>query len=224
MLDVEATMMGRQLALLVAFMSWWGISCSDTGRLPFAHDLRFTDDMGSADSTPTVDVTSPDVDPAMCKFDSDGTLKGVSIDLSGNGCVYSLAQAAQGITFHYRVQVEQELTEVISRPMDAGQCDEAGPSGLRTFEKIFGNDQTYCVCDAGLCKLPTEGITLVPGDYPDAFTWHGRNWNGPSDTGNPEGQPFPTGEYTLVVRAEGNHGPLKSDFAVTATMKVILVP
>ncbi len=200
--------------------------CSYSGRLPITDDLQFLDN-ASADapgSDSATDSAGESTDPSICEFTSDGTLKGVSIDLSGNDCLYTLDDVAAGISLHYRIQVEEELHEVVSRPLDAGQCDEMGPSGLRTFEKIHGNDQTYCVCDSGLCAVPKEGITLVPGDYSDYFDWEGVNWNGPSDTGNPKGEPFPPGEYVLVVRAEGEHGPLGSDFAVTATMKIHLQP
>jgi hypothetical protein len=200
------------------------VACSDVGRYLVSDDLRFLDGSAIADFSPDLlaDVPGKDIDPSICEFSSDGTLKGVSIDLSGNDCVFTLDELAAGISLHYRILVEQELHDVASRPLDAGQCDEVGPSGLRTFEKIHGGDQTYCICDSGLCGAIPEAIDLVPGDYSDSFAWDGRNWNGPSDHGVPMGEPFPPGQYVLVVRAEGTHGTLQSDFAVTATMKVHL--
>lgn len=200
-------------------------SCSDAGRVPLVDGLAFLDTFDGAEPTELpIDARVADIDPAVCEFTSDGTLKGVTIDLSGNSCVYSMADVAAGISLHYRIVVEQELHDVVSRPLDAGQCDDLGPSGLRTLEKIHGNDQTYCICDSGLCMEPQEGVTLVPGEYSDTFSWDGRNWNGPSDTEAPKGAAFPPGQYTLVVRAEGRYGKLQSDFAVTATMKIHLEP
>jgi hypothetical protein len=200
------------------------LACSDVGRHLITDDLIFLDN-SEADASSTdllLDSKTKDTDPSLCEFSGDGTLKGVSFDLSGNDCVFTLDEIAAGISLHYRIVVEEELHNVVSRPLDAGQCDELGPAGLRTFEKIHGNDQTYCICDSGLCGGPQESVDLVPGDYSDSFDWDGRNWNGPSDTGNPMGAPFPPGEYVLVVRSEGTHGTLQSDFAVTATMKIHL--
>jgi hypothetical protein len=60
------------------------------------------------------------------------------------------------------------------------------------------------VCDTGLCPPPAEVVvTLQPGSHDHAFTWEGRNWNGPSDTMNPMGDYFPAGTYTLSVAAGG---------------------
>ncbi len=200
------------------------LACPDVLRELIYGDLEFKDDstLETSASDVNLDIQLAEIDPSICEFSSDGTLKGVSIDLSGNHCVYSLSEISAGIDLHYRILVEQELHEVVSRPLDAGQCDPPGPSGLRTFEKIHGNDQTYCICDSGLCDGGSDSFTLMPGDYSDTFEWQGLNWNGPSDTGNLPGDPFPPGAYTLVVRTEGNHGPLQSDFAVTATMKIHL--
>ena len=214
------------VCLLAAFvLGPTHICCSDAGRLPITDGLTFIDtspEEYSPELPADMEVDQPD--PAICEFTSDGTLKGVSIDLSGNSCVYSMKAVAAGLSLQYRIVVEQELHDVVSRPLDAGQCDEMGPSGLRTFEKIHGNGQTFCICDSGLCKPLQDGVTLVPGEYSDSFEWDGLNWNGPSDTGAPKGAAFPPGQYTLVVRAEGKYGKLQSDFAVTATMKIHLLP
>ena len=59
------------------------------------------------------------------------------------------------------------------------------------FEQLAGNGQSYCLCDTGLCgpaSLPP--VTLRAGNYAGAFSWDGKNWNGPSDTDNPKGAPF----------------------------------
>ena len=73
-------------------------------------------------------------------------------------------------------------------------------------------------------------MTLRAGRYEGSFEWTGRNWYGPSDTGNPMGAPFPPGTYTLEIRAEGLYR-LEEDCAtcpapydVRATVEFDLVP
>ena len=52
------------------------------------------------------------------------------------------------------------------------------------------------------------------------------NWNGPSDTGQPKGAPFPPGCYAVSVRAGGRleleAGP--QIFTVEGTLPVEIVP
>ena len=45
--------------------------------------------------------------------------------------------------------------------------------------------------------------TLNTGVTTSSYDWAGLNWSGPSDTGNPPGEPFPAGQYTFEVRAIG---------------------
>lgn len=44
---------------------------------------------------------------------------------------------------------------------------------------------------------PGGGVVLAPGRYEGTFDWPGRQWDGPSDTGNPLGDPFPAGDYAV---------------------------
>ena len=39
----------------------------------------------------------------------------------------------------------------------------------------------------------------------DQIPWDGRNWYGPSDTGNREGAAFPPGTYTIALSATGTY-------------------
>jgi|GEM_PF-2180882 len=159
-----------------------------------------------------------------CTTTSTSTLAGVAIQFKGDRCRFTLAEAATGLTLPYQVLVQTEWAGVIPRPQDAGGCDQPGSSGLILFERLSGGDQHYCVCDTGLCMGPDETpIGLAPGAYPAAFTWDGVNWDGPSDTGNPKGAPFPAGTYTLEVSARGKlASPPDTPFEVKATLTVIL--
>ncbi len=65
-------------------------------------------------------------------------------------------------------------------------------------------------------------MTLHRGLYGGSFSWSGRNWAGPSDTGNPMGAAFPTGSYALTVGAKGTQGG--GSFVVTTTLTFHLTP
>ena len=54
------------------------------------------------------------------------------------------------------------------------------------------------------------------------FPWDGRNWYGPSDTGNPKGPAFPAGSYVLELSAQGTHAG--AGFEVQDSLPLTLVP
>jgi hypothetical protein len=143
-------------------------------------------------------------------------------------CEFTLAEAAAGITFTYEVVIDDTVAGVVSTAQDAGGCDQADVLGLAPFERFAGGDQNWCICDEGLCAgVPPEPVTLEPGQSSVSLVWHGRNFDGPSDTGFEEREPFPPGDYTFSVRAIGtvDHGgdALPEPFAVSAEMAFRLV-
>jgi hypothetical protein len=112
---------------------------------------------------------------------------------------------------------------VVVEPGDAGGCGQPGPGGLIVFEKLEGAGQTYCICDEGLCAPPADTpVTLSAGTYVTTFAWDGKNWLGPSDTGNPKGPAFPPGKYTLTLTAKGK--AQGQPFEVQTTLPVTLLP
>ncbi len=181
------------------------------------------------------DVDCDDIDCASasyctreCGTDGTSTLPGVSIGFPQQTCVFSLAQAADGIEVSYHLTVEEDLPGVISPPMDAGLCGSPDVGGLHVMEYLGGNDQAYCVCDIGLCQPQEwhEG-TLSAGVHLAVFSWDGRNWYGPSDTMNPKGDPFPVGEYTLNVISVGTRVTSAGEtvgYEVLGTFRLYLVP
>ena len=175
-------------------------------------------DWGSEDDAMAELVVNP-----KCNYVTDGTLPGLSIDLTGSPCEFTLAKLKAGVTFTYRVEAEKFLKNVVSQALDPGHCDAPGAAGLRILEKIHGGGQSYCLCDQGLCKDSSAPHDIEIGTYVGTFEWDGANWNGPSDTGTPKGPQFPPGEYVLVVRAEGNWGDSGIKFAETATMNITIV-
>jgi hypothetical protein len=161
-----------------------------------------------------------------CTTGSDSTLPGVAIEFTTADCTYTLAEAAAGIEIGYRVVAAADVPNVVPTPQDAGGCGKPGPSGLIPFAKLEGNNQSYCICDEGICPSNPSAVTVPAGSYPGTFAWDGVNWTGPSDFGNPKGEPFPPGDYTLTVSAIGkwDDAGTQKDFSVKGTFVVHLVP
>ncbi|MDP6947115.1 MAG: hypothetical protein QF464_23395, partial [Myxococcota bacterium] len=159
------------------------------------------------------------VAPQACEMTQQSTLAGVSIAFVGDVCTFTAAEAAAGVTIPYQVVIDAEVAGVTASPQDSGGCGSPGASGLIVFERLSGEDQQYCICDTGLCQgLDTPPATLAPGAWDHDFAWDGVNWTGPSDFGNPKGEPFPPGSYTLRVSAVGAVDDV--DYTVEATWPV----
>ena len=135
---------------------------------------------------------------------------------------FTLDEAAAGIEIPYTVVVSDTVANVQPQAQDAGTCGQPDASGLILFERLSGGDETYCICDRGECAGIPVNVTLTPGEHAYTFAWTGRNWFGPSDTGNPLGDPFPAGEYTLRVSAVGAVDG--AEFIVEATTTITLTP
>ncbi len=182
--------------------------------------LTLDDDTTGDDDVTGDDDTTPDV-PSSCEGQGVSTLEGTCFVFPEEGGSWTLAEAAAGISVPYTLLIEAPLPSVVTLPQDAGGCGEPGPSGLITFEALDGGDQRYCLCDTGLCMGPDETpFTLLAGTTALDFVWEGRNWIGPSDTGNEPGAPFPVGTYALTVSAVGRVDGL--DFEVSNTFTVTL--
>lgn len=164
--------------------------------------------------------------PDACEVGEASTIFGVRIRIALEDCSFSRAELEQGVDLAYLVEVDADESLVLSRPLDSGGCDGADDSGLRTFARIEGGGQSWCICDSGRCPFPGEDFkTLNSGTWTEVVRWDGRNWFGPSDFGNPPGPSFPPGEYTFSIRAagdfvgaDGRSGPW--DITVTAPIFV----
>jgi hypothetical protein len=128
----------------------------------------------------------------------------VKIEFPKDGYSFTLAEAAKGIKIEYKIVIAKDVDGVIAIGQPPSYHEPAGPSGLYPREQISGNNQMYCLRDFGLAPPPKEVVkTLKKGTYTHAFEWDGRNWNGPSDTGQPRGKAFPAGTYDLIVTIRG---------------------
>lgn len=125
----------------------------------------------------------------------------VRFDFPDQRCRFTLAEAAQGISFRYGVQViAAEPAMVESAPPQYETCAEpvAGPN-IYIGERISGGDFSYCECDRGLCTRPPLTMGADTRRIERVIDWTGRQWAGPSDTHNPFGAPFAPGEYAVAV-------------------------
>lgn len=102
------------------------------------------------------------------------------------------------------------------------QLQDGGPGGPQPLLLPDGGVRYPSPLDDNYCAP----VTLEKATYSRSFTWDGRSWDGPSDTVNPEGAPFPPGDYALKIgiygRLAGDGG--SKDVAVDAQFLVRLVP
>jgi hypothetical protein len=194
---------------------------------------------------PPLDSGTPSPDQgATCVLSNTSTIPHVHLEIPDFPCTFTLKHASQGLVFEYDVVIDEDVPGYTTRYNDLGVIDYPEPTvgGLHVAVAIGGGGQSYCVCDRGLpipfCTLddggfsgnfgsnPCRPITLRHGRYHQAYAWDGRNWNGPSDTGNSEGAPFPPGDYTLKIRIPGQITDEAGtrDVAASADVLVRLVP
>lgn len=159
-----------------------------------------------------------------CTVSSSSTWEGITIRFPEQKCTFTLAEAAQGISFAYEVVVEKAYPEFRPILQDAGKCDHPGTSTLFPYEVVEGNGQSYALADQGLCPgfSSQPVVDLQPGTYPDTFTWPGVNWSGPSDTNNPHGPPFPPGTYAFNVTILGSPASAEPGTPITGELMFTL--
>jgi hypothetical protein len=151
-------------------------------------------------------------------------VKAVKIEFPKDGYTFTVAEAAKGVKFVYKIVVSEDRAGVVSLPFGPSFVEPAGASGLHPREAISGNNQRYCIEDSGRAFPPKgKAATLKKGEYKHAFEWDGRNWSGPSDTGNPKGKAFPAGTYDVTVMIHGELETPKGRVPYTLTEKTKLV-
>jgi hypothetical protein len=164
-----------------------------------------------------------------CIVGLSSTLYGAALTFDDAPCSYSLAEVAAGIEIPYHEEIDAPVGGLRPAQGDAGGCQQPDEAGLIVSYQISGGGQSYCLCDVGLCAAQSFITSAAVGNYYHQIAWDGRNWYGPSDTGNPEGAPFPAGTYTITLTATGaaEGVPDQSSggaFTMTATRTITITP
>ncbi|XYH97554.1 hypothetical protein ACMHYB_59000 [Sorangium sp. So ce1128] len=158
--------------------------------------------------------------------DVEGTIPGVKISIESSRCAYHEGEPAE---FIYTVTTDSSVPPIdIAASTGCGRCVEpsADPLSFVSY-KISGltwaadpQPQLYCLCDVGCCA-PDEAATVQVDATTATQTirWSGRQWNGPSDTSNPEGDFFAPGSYEVEVTFDG-----KEQGVVTAKLGIEIYP
>ncbi len=140
----------------------------------------------------------------MC---ADGSEVCSQLVIPAQRCSFTQAEALAGIDIAYQVVTKAAVDSVFPEPLDQGGCSTPDDSGLIVFEELdstTGGTEHYCLCDTGLCAATEpEAVTVPAGTFDKTFQWGGRDFNGPSDTGQEPGAAFPPGLYVLRLSATG---------------------
>jgi hypothetical protein len=186
-----------RLALLLLLLLLVGCSRTVGGADDATHDAQ----------VPGYEQTLPD---GPCALENvTGTIPGVSLTVRSGSCVFKRGTPA---AFTYEVTTTA-ATPAITIPDSGGGCSSC--RGYTTDPITFtgwiidgtsagGENQQYCVCDVGCCA-PTqaETVQVTVTKSTKTIDWSGKTWSGPSDTGNPEGDFFLPGRYTVHVSFAG---------------------
>ncbi|WP_437689053.1 hypothetical protein [Sorangium sp. So ce176] len=156
--------------------------------------------------------------------DIEGTIPGVKISIASSRCVYHVGEAAE---FLYKVVTDSSVPPIsIAESTGCGRCVEPSSDPLSfvsykiTGTSSAGQPQQYCLCDVGCCAPDeAETVQVDATTATQTIRWSGRQWNGPSDTSNPEGEPFAPGNYLVEVTFDG-----QAQGIVTATLGIEIIP
>jgi hypothetical protein len=177
-----------------------------------------------------VNAIAPPLDGGSCNGGTSSNLPGVQLAFPDQPCSYTAAEVAAGIEIVYDEVITEALSGLSPADGDAGGCARPDDAGLIVSYRIEGAGQSYCLCDTGLCAPQSTVTTTVEGTHTRQIPWDGRNWNGPSDTGNPEGAAFPSGTYTITLGASGTYRASDAGvgagatFSVTASRSITITP
>jgi hypothetical protein len=172
----------------------------------------------------------PAPDGGSCNGGTSSNLPGVQLAFTDQPCSYTAAEVAAGIEIVYDEVITEALSGVSLSAADDGGCGQPDDAGLIVSYRISGAGQSYCLCDTGLCAPQAPVTTTVVGTRTRQIPWDGRNWNGPSDTGNREGAAFPPGTYTIALTASGSRVSSEggidagATFSVTASRSITITP
>jgi hypothetical protein len=156
--------------------------------------------------------------PRPCDVDAtDDSLPGVTIHVESHRCNFEVGQPGE---FTWKVDVAESVTYQVEASAGCGSCKTWGgnnPGQLVTY-RVGTGDVHYCECDTGCCPPDMSmAYTLEASSGVGRIAWPGRQWDGPSDTNNPLGEPFPAGSYDVEVSLA-----LPGAGSVTAKLPIIV--
>jgi hypothetical protein len=160
-------------------------------------------------------VSAPE--PEGCEVDAtDDSLPGVTVHVEADRCNFDSGQPGE---FRYEITVAESVSYQVEASSGCGACRPwGGPVQELVSYRIGSGEVHYCECDVGCCP-PDQSMahTLAAGDGTGVIRWPGRQWDGPSDTNNPLGPPFPPGAYDVEVSLA-----LPGAGAVTARLPIVV--
>jgi hypothetical protein len=177
-----------------------------------------------------LNVIAPPPDAGSCDGESSSDLPGVQLAFPDQPYSFTAAEIAKGIEIIYSEVITAADANLKPDAGDAGGCARPDDAGLIVSYRISGAGQSYCLCDTGLCQPSSSVTTTVVGTHTRQISWDGRNWSGPSDTGNREGASFPPGAYTIALSATGTYDNTDAGdhdggtFSVTASRSISITP
>ncbi len=186
-----------------ATMAPMDAAIADTG--PGANPIDAATDAASSDHDAGSDAASEDDSGAPtpslpCSVEiEDPQLPGVRLRVEGDRCRVRTATEHE---FRYSLEIDAAIA--YTAPDSGGSCGRCGGYGsdprALVDSSIGAGDVWYCVCDVGCCPPTTWSAQMLEaGVFTGAIVWPGREWNGPSDTDEPLGPPFPAGDYDVSV-------------------------
>ena len=203
-----------------------GASCAVSGCCQVSFESCFA----QGNDRLCLNAIPPPLDGGSCNGGASSNLQGVQLAFPDQPCSYSAAEVAAGIQIVYQEVITAAVSGLSPAAGDAGGCGRPDDAGLIVSYRISGAGQSYCLCDTGLCAPQSAVTTTVVGSHTRQIPWDGRNWSGPSDTGNREGAAFPPGAYTIALSASGTRGASDASvdaggtFNVTASRSITITP
>jgi len=172
-----------------------------------------TDPPPAAAPAPTTSAPPP-VQTPTCKSSTDDGRRPIE-QMACNKCVTGASGAVlcvgsekctyavgEGGTFRYEIRLAKDTTmHVPEIPACGCATYGADPMSFVSISISGTGGVGYCAtCDVGCCGgAPEQTITLAARTCDDLLTWPGKQWAGPSDTGNGLGPDFPPGDYVVHV-------------------------
>jgi len=199
-----------------------GPEAVDSGAIDSGADALGADAGGDGNAADTSLEAAPAdaaTDAACAAAVVDSTIAGLSATLTGACAV----KAGVGGKFEYTVTLDHAVTFTLPGSGGAcGACFGNAPNvGSLLDVRVGGGADSsvrYCSCDKGCCVPTTaHAVRLEAGTTQGTLDWPGKEWDGPSDTGNQPGAPFPPGSYFVTLNlnlAEAGQAVIKFPISV----------